>query len=295
MAAPSSLSTLHFSISTSLSNPKPSRSSSLLSPSLPLSYPSLSLSKPNTNKPLLFKHGVCSAAVRKLSEAELVTIPQDPNELYTSFPAEAGIYGVFDSNGDLQFVGVTRNIASAVSKHRKSVPTELCSSIKIGVLDTAAPNREALTSAWKSWIEEHISTNGKPPPGNLPGNYTFVGAPPDLRLTPGRHVTLTVPLEQLIDKLVKEHKVVAFIKGSRRAPQCGFSQKVVGILEGNGIDFVSVDVLDEEHNHGLREGLKSYSNWPTFPQVFAAGELVGGCDIITELHEKGEIKNLLKK
>jgi Grx4 family monothiol glutaredoxin len=82
---------------------------------------------------------------------------------------------------------------------------------------------------------------------------------------------------------VKENKVVAFIKGSRSAPQCGFSQRVVGILEAHGVDFVTVDVLDEEHNHGLRETLKSYSNWPKFPLVFVGGELVGGCDIVSSM------------
>lgn len=145
-------------------------------------------------------------------------------------------------------------------------------------------------------MEEHIAATGKAPPGNVAGNHTWVGAPqrpPDLRLTPGRHVQLTVPLEQLIDRLVKENRVVAFIKGSRSAPQCGFSQRVVGILEAHAADFVTVDVLDEEHNHGLRETLKAYSSWPTFPQVFVGGELVGGCDIVSSMAEKGELAALL--
>jgi len=90
-------------------------------------------------------------------------------------------------------------------------------------------------------------------------------------------------------------QVVAFIKGSRSAPQCGFSQRVVGILEAHGVDFVTVDVLDEEHNHGLRETLKTYSNWPTFPQVFVGGELVGGCDIVSSMAEKGELSALFQK
>ncbi|XWS67254.1 hypothetical protein CRYUN_Cryun05aG0271700 [Craigia yunnanensis] len=117
----------------------------------------------------------------------------------------------------------------------------------------------------------------------------------DLRLTPGPHVQLTVPLEELIDKLVKENKVVAFIKGSRSAPMCGFSQRVIAILENQEVDYESVDVLDDEYNSGLRETLKQYSNWPTFPQVFVNGELVGGCDILTSMYEKGELAVLFKK
>lgn len=161
------------------------------------------------------------------------------------------------------------------------------------------PDRTALTQAWKSWMEEHIGSTGKVPPGNESGNTTWVQQPPkkkpDLRLTPGRHVQLTVPLEELIDRLVKENKVVAFIKGSRSAPLCGFSQKVVGILESEGVEYESIDVLDEEYNQGLRETLKKYSNWPTFPQIFVNGELVGGCDIFSSMYEKGELYGLLKK
>ncbi|XP_074573031.1 monothiol glutaredoxin-S12, chloroplastic [Curcuma longa] len=239
---------------------------------------------------------VC-AALGKLSEAELVAVPKGPGELDGKFPSGAGVYGIYDRDGELQFVGISRNVASSIASHSKFVP-DLCHSVKIGLVDEAEPDRNVLTSAWKSWLEEHIAASGKVPPGNQSGNNTWVRRPqkkPDLRLTPGRNVQLTVPLEQLIDLLVKEKKVVAFIKGSRSAPLCGFSQKVIGILESHGIDFESVDVLDEEYNNGLRETLKSYSNWPTFPQVFVNGELVGGCDIISSMAEKGELAELLQK
>jgi Grx4 family monothiol glutaredoxin len=172
---------------------------------------------------------------------------------------------------------------------------ELCGSVKVGIVEE--PDKAVLTQAWKLWIEEHIKVTGKVPPGNKSGNNTFVKQTPrkksDIRLTPGRHVELTVPLEELIDRLVKESKVVAFIKGSRSAPQCGFSQRVVGILESQGVDYETVDVLDDEYNHGLRETLKNYSNWPTFPQIFVKGELVGGCDILTSMYENGELANIL--
>lgn len=149
-------------------------------------------------------------------------------------------------------------------------------------------------------MEDHIKATGKVPPGNESGNSTWVRQPSrktksDLRLTPGRHVQLTVPLEELIDKLVKENKVVAFIKGSRSAPLCGFSQRVIGILEAEDVDYESVDVLDEEYNNGLRETLKKYSNWPTFPQIYVDGELIGGCDIISSMFEKGELAGFFKK
>ncbi|OWM81746.1 hypothetical protein CDL15_Pgr007784 [Punica granatum] len=240
-----------------------------------------------------------SAALKNLSESEPVAVPTDPQEVPAKFPPDSGVYAVYDSNNDLQFIGMSRNIAASVAGHRNSLP-DLCCSVKVGVVDEA--DRAVLTEAWKSWMEEHIRTTGNVPPGNQSGNSTWVPArqqaprkKPDLRLTPGRHVQLTVPLEDLIDRLVKENKVVAFIKGSRSAPLCGFSQRVVGILESEGIDYESIDVLDEEYNYGLRETLKRYSNWPTFPQIFVNGELVGGCDILTSMYEKGELAGMLKK
>ncbi|RZC79468.1 hypothetical protein C5167_003685 [Papaver somniferum] len=263
------------------------------------SFPLASSSKFTTTtittkrRPLRALTIVC--AVKKISELELISVSDKSEDLRSKVPSASGVYAVHDSNSDLQFIGISRNIFASIISHRKSVP-ELCSSVKVGVVDE--PDRESLTQAWKSWMEEHIAATGKIPPGNESGNSTWVKKTqkkPDLRLTPGRHVQLTVPLENLIDQLVKENKVVAFIKGSRSAPLCGFSQKVVGILEGAGVDYETIDVLDDEHNFGLREKLKSYSNWPTFPQIFVNGELVGGCDILTSMQENGELASLFKK
>lgn len=255
-------------------------------------FPSISLKLTNPRRPSSL---TIVSAVKKLSELDVVTVPSESNEFSGKFPADSGVYAVYDSSNELQFIGVSRNIAASVLSHRNSVP-ELCSSVKIGVVDE--PDRTTLTEAWKSWMEEHIAATGKIPPGNESGNAIWVKRQQkksDLRLKPGRNVQLTVPLEELIDRLVKENKVVAFIKGSRSAPMCGFSQRVVGILESQGVDYESVDVLDEEHNSGLRETLKSYSNWPTFPQIFVNGELLGGCDILVSMQEKGELATLLKK
>ncbi|KAM1038238.1 hypothetical protein ACFX2I_032840 [Malus domestica] len=133
-------------------------------------------------------------------------------------------------------------------------------------------------------MEEHIKATGKVPPGNESGNAIWVRKPPPRKKKPA---------DSAIDRLVKENKVVAFIKGSRSAPLCGFSQRVVGIIENQGVDYESVDVLDEEYNSGLRETLKKYSNWPTFPQIFVNG--LGGCDILGSMQEKGELSSLFKK
>ncbi|KAL4283754.1 hypothetical protein GQ457_16G023720 [Hibiscus cannabinus] len=265
------------------------------SPSLSFSFPSISLRPLPSSKT---RSLVISSAINNLYQIEPVPVPvpATPEEFAAKFPSDAGVYAVFDQNEDLQFIGISRNIAGSLFTHKQSVP-DLCCSVKVGVVNE--PDRTALTQAWKSWMEEHIQATGKVPPGNETGNTTWVRQPPkkkaDLRLTPGRHVQLTIPLEELIDNLVKQNKIVAFIKGSRTAPMCGFSQRVIAILESQGVDYESVDVLDEEHNCGLRETLKQYSNWPTFPQIFVNGELVGGCDILSSMYEKGELAGLFKQ
>ena len=94
-----------------------------------------------------------------------------------------------------------------------------------------------------------------------------------------------------IDDVVKAHPVVLFMKGTPLFPQCGFSSRAVAILEHNGVeDYHSVDVLQDQ---GIRQGIKAYSDWPTIPQLYVAGEFVGGSDIMMEMHEAGELKQLL--
>lgn len=95
-------------------------------------------------------------------------------------------------------------------------------------------------------------------------------------------------------QLVKGVKVVAFVKGTRTEPQCGFSYKMLSILNDTKVDYEVVNVFDDVHNPGLRELIKSYSAWPTLPQLYVGGEFVGGSDITDEMHQKGQLLALLK-
>jgi monothiol glutaredoxin len=89
-----------------------------------------------------------------------------------------------------------------------------------------------------------------------------------------------------IEDLVKSHKVVLFMKGTRAFPQCGFSSAVVEVLKKEGIPFETVNVLADAE---LRQGIKDYASWPTIPQLYVDGKFVGGCDIVREMHASGEL------
>jgi monothiol glutaredoxin len=89
-----------------------------------------------------------------------------------------------------------------------------------------------------------------------------------------------------IDGLVHASNVMLFMKGTRQFPACGFSNAVIQILKKEGVAFETFNILADPD---VRQGLKEYSNWPTFPQLYVAGKFVGGCDIVTEMHQTGEL------
>jgi len=95
-----------------------------------------------------------------------------------------------------------------------------------------------------------------------------------------------------IKDTVTANDVVLFMKGTKEAPQCGFSSRVAGVLNFMGVDFADVNVLADE---GIRQGIKDYSDWPTIPQLYVKGEFVGGCDIVTEMTLSGELDQLFDK
>ncbi len=95
-----------------------------------------------------------------------------------------------------------------------------------------------------------------------------------------------------IKETVEKNAVVLFMKGTGQFPQCGFSSKAVQMLQGAGAaNVITVNVLEDEE---LRQGIKEYSNWPTIPQLYVKGEFIGGCDIMTEMYENGELQAMLK-
>jgi monothiol glutaredoxin len=105
-------------------------------------------------------------------------------------------------------------------------------------------------------------------------------------------MALSPEVQERIETLVHSERVVLFMKGNRRSPQCGFSAQVVQILDRLLPDYATVDVLSDP---AVREGIKTYSSWPTIPQLYVAGEFIGGSDIMREMYQTGELQKLVKE
>lgn len=97
-------------------------------------------------------------------------------------------------------------------------------------------------------------------------------------------------VEDRIKHDIQSHKVFLYMKGTPEVPQCGFSAQAVAILKHYNVPFGSFNVLTDDE---IRQGIKEFSDWPTIPQLYINGEFIGGCDIMTELHESGELQKLL--
>ncbi|GLJ38546.1 hypothetical protein SUGI_0785630 [Cryptomeria japonica] len=159
-------------------------------------------------------------------------------------------------------------------------------------------DRTKLIDAWKVWMDDYIMGVGKVPFGNEAWNNTWrkkeTPVKADLRLKHDRFANFTLPLEQAIDKLIKENDILAFIKGSRTMPLCVLSSRVLVILYEQMVNYETIDVLDEVHNLGLGKALKAYTSCSIFPQIFVNGKFIGGVNDLDEMAEKGELYKLFK-
>jgi monothiol glutaredoxin len=121
---------------------------------------------------------------------------------------------------------------------------------------------------------------GAPAPADAPAVSDLPAPAPELS-----------SVRQAIEQAIGAHKVILFMKGTPEAPACGFSARTVAALQSLEVPFAAVDVLPDPR---IRQELSAISNWPTIPQLFANGELVGGCDIVTEMYESGELAETLQ-
>ena len=100
-----------------------------------------------------------------------------------------------------------------------------------------------------------------------------------------------MPIQEQLKEIIDSNEIILFMKGSPDFPQCGFSGRTAQILQACDVRFASVDVLADQ---SVREGIKEFSQWPTVPQLYVRGEFIGGCDIMTEMYESGELQKVLK-
>lgn len=227
-----------------------------------------------------------------LNDAALVPV-MEKGEM-TQYPEQPGVYAVYDSTGQIQYIGLSRKVSSSVAGHMQALP-DLTHSVRYEVIGDGG--RDALTAVWKQWMEQAIAESGAVPAGNVAGETRWhsktTRAKTEIKLTAGK--AINVPIETLIDQVVKTNKVVAFVKGTRTQPMCGFSHKMLTILNDSKADYEVINVLDEFHNPGLRDAIKAYSQWPTIPQLYVEGEFVGGADIVEQMVGTGELQQLLRK
>lgn len=238
----------------------------------------------------------------------------DTGELQDSnLPEGTGIYAVFDKEGKLHYVGLSKQIRKTVQNHAKAIgPAEapfLISDVKCAEVKGDAKD---LQQTWKAWINGHMKAGGEIPPGNVPKNapgfdprWTGLfevasagvrgqGRPGKPPLSLGPKIKSMEEAMEAVKTTVTTYPVVLFMKGTPAMPECGFSGTTIGLMNNIGLDFESVNVLDAEANPLVREAVKQYSQWPTIPQLFVQGELLGGADIISDMHEAGELKKTLE-
>eukprot|EP00440_Ansanella_granifera_P004034 gb/GFBE01004379.1/.p1 GENE.gb/GFBE01004379.1/~~gb/GFBE01004379.1/.p1 ORF type:complete len:447 (+),score=82.72 gb/GFBE01004379.1/:1-1341(+) len=220
-------------------------------------------------------------------------------------PEEMGVYAIYDSSGRLQYIGLSRQIQKSVENHAKSIglPEVLDLISTVRCVEMPGESKELLKETWEGWIKEHMANGGEIPAGNLPENAP--GADPRWRsrsaqakpsLSLGGVGGIVTPAEALaaVRRAVEENPVILFMKGTPAMPQCGFSARTSGLLREIGVPFETVNVLDNENNPGVRDAVKEFGNWPTIPQLYVSGQLVGGADIVMEMHQTGQLEQALK-
>jgi len=216
-----------------------------------------------------------------------------------SFPEEwlqAGVYACFNKQGEMQYVAMSRKVAISIANHLQILPPDECHSVKLKLWE--APTKQDLEGTARAWIEACIDKTGGAPPGNTKEVESWRKKVSEMmRAKPNVEFSKGATEEGAVDeikKLIGTYPVVLFVKGSRQAPQCGFTEATIALFDQLQVDYECVDCLDEEANPGLRDKLKEFSQWPTIPQAYVGGEFMGGADVCREMAETGELQAVLQ-
>ncbi|KAA8497105.1 Bifunctional monothiol glutaredoxin-S16, chloroplastic [Porphyridium purpureum] len=210
-----------------------------------------------------------------------------------------GCYAIFDRRGELKYIEISRMLSASIMWHMQCLGPDECHSAKVLLADSQLAEdeqRQHVQETAVHWIQGELKRTGRIPEGN---DSRFKDSA--WRKRPGDEARNKPPLTfppdakpeqamELLDRLVKAFPVILFLKGTRTVPQCGFSDRVCEALDLTGVQFETVDVLDEGANPGLREALTQYSQWPTVPQVFVNGQLLGGCDVVESYMKENRLR-----
>jgi Grx4 family monothiol glutaredoxin len=242
--------------------------------------------------------GVPPGVLTGIQDLPLEPIP-GPGEPLPDYWSRPGVYGIYRANGKLQYIAATRDVAAAIDLHREVIgdPARMCAVRMMTVEDV---DESPLTKLAYNWTVGEATQGDGAPPGNTDEEPMWrvtesaLHRGGDVYFKPGSR---PADAEIEITRLLRAHKVLLFMKGTRDSPQCGFSERTVALLKKRVGEkgFECVDCLDELRNRGLRDGIKKYSQWPTIPQVYINGDFVGGSDIIMSMDESGELADELKK
>lgn len=205
-----------------------------------------------------------------------------------------GVYGIYSVNKDLQYVAAVRDVGEAIATHVQIInDPELVFAVRMLTVDTV--EQAPLGDIAENWVMAHYEHGPGVPPGN--SDEAPIWREEDL-YQPNVFFPPNTDLEMVpsaIKRILRDHKVVLFMKGTRNDPKCGFSKRTVEILDGLLEQrFVCVDVLDEIRNRGLRDEIKKFSEWPTIPQLYVNGDFLGGADIVQSMMGSGELATLLE-
>lgn len=266
--------------------------SQLLSPE-PLS----DLDRPNAYD-LRHSHGTPVGAAAGIENLPLEAIPA-AGALPEAWSLP-GVYGIYDDAEVLMYVAAVHDVGSAIEVHRAVLPEEARS---VRMMTVESEDEAPLGELAMNWVISHTQEGPGAPAGNLTdGGEAWRVSEEELAGTgleavyfkPGARDAAGV--KQEIMRLLRGYKVLLFMKGTRKSPQCGFSAATVDLLSrrlGGEDGFEVVDCLDDFRNPGLRDGIKNYSEWPTIPQVYINGDFVGGADLVQEMDASGELAKQL--
>lgn len=253
--------------------------------------------------------GVPIGAASGIEDLPLERIPPRGEPL-PEYWARAGIYGIYGADEELKYIAAVDDVAEAIDVHREVLGDEnLVYATRMITVDSK--DDAPLATLAYNWLVAHTQEGPGAPVGN-----TDLGS--EWRIEPEKQEKQEEVKKETvkpvdgnvyfspdakeddandeISRIIEEHKVVLFMKGRRDGPRCGFSNSVVGILKKTlGDQFVCVDCLDASRNPGIRQGIKTFSDWPTIPQLYVDGNFMGGSDIVTSLHESGELAAELEK